>query len=201
MEDQFEHIETEAYPNSGQDEPQKKTGLMRFIVDVLETLVLATLLFLGINALTARIRVDGFSMEPTMHNGEFVLVNRLAYRIGTPDIGDVIVFHFPGDPEQEYIKRVIGLPDDRIVIGGRQVKVNGVILDEPYIAAPPIYEGSWVVPEDHLFVLGDNRNNSSDSHSWGVVPLMNVVGKAVFVYWPISDWGIVEHIRQVATTP
>lgn len=205
MGDQLEPMEVddpvEALVESGPQEQKEGTSFIRFVVDVIETLVLATLLFLGINALTARIRVDGFSMEPTFHNGEFVLVNRLAYKLGTPVLGDVIVFHFPGDPNQEYIKRIIGLPGDRIVIGDRQVKVNGMVLDEAYIAAPPIYEGNWVVPEDHLFVLGDNRNNSSDSHSWGAVPMVNVVGKAVFVYWPISDWGLVEHVNPGAAYP
>jgi signal peptidase I len=165
----------------------------RFFVDVVETLVFSLLLFALINTLTARIRVDGLSMEPTLHSGEFVIVNRLAYRLGEPEIGDVIVFHPPNDPEQEYIKRVIGLPGDEVVISNQQVMVNDRLLVEPYIAAAPRYESSWTVPEGSLFVLGDNRNNSSDSHSWGPVPLENVVGKAVIVYWPPSEWGLVEH--------
>jgi len=167
---------------------------VRFFVDVVETLVFSLLLFAVINSLTARIRVDGLSMEPTLHSGEFVIVNRLAYRLGQPKIGDVIVFHPPTDPEQEYIKRVIGLPGDEVVISKKQVRVNGRLLDEPYIAAPPRYDSSWTVPQDSLFVLGDNRNNSSDSHAWGPVPMQNVVGKAVVVYWPPSDWGLVEHV-------
>jgi len=168
--------------------------IVHFFVDVVETLVFSLLLFAVINALTARIRVDGMSMEPTLHSGEFVIVNRLAYRLGQPKIGDVIVFHPPTDPEQEYIKRVIGLPGDEVVISNKQVKVNGRLLDEPYIAAPPRYDSTWTVPEGSLFVLGDNRNNSSDSHAWGPVPLQNVVGKAVVVYWPPMDWGMVEHV-------
>jgi signal peptidase I len=166
---------------------------VRFFVDVVETLVFSLLLFALINTLTARIRVDGLSMEPTLHSGEFVIVNRLAYRLGEPKTGDVIVFHPPTDPEQEYIKRVIGLPGDEVVISDQQVQVNDRLLVEPYIASPPRYESSWEVPEGSLFVLGDNRNNSSDSHSWGPVPLENVVGKAVIVYWPPSEWGPVEH--------
>jgi signal peptidase I len=168
-------------------------GAVRFFVDVVETLVFSLLLFALINTLTARIRVDGLSMEPTLHSGEFVIVNRLAYRLGQPKTGDVIVFHPPTDPEQEYIKRVIGLPGDEVVISDQQVQVNDSLLVEPYIASPPRYESSWEVPEGSLFVLGDNRNNSSDSHSWGPVPLENVVGKAVIVYWPPSEWGPVEH--------
>jgi len=176
--------------------PQSSRGsLARFLLDVIETLVLAALLYLGINAVTERIRVDGFSMEPTMHNGEFVLVNRLAYKLNPILLGDVIVFHFPIDPEQEYIKRVIGLPGDRVVIANQEVIVNDSNLNEPYTAASPEYEGSWIVPAEHVFVLGDNRNNSSDSHTWGPVPMQNVVGKALFVYWPITDLGLVRHVN------
>jgi signal peptidase I len=184
---------TETAPEQASTE-SSRGKVARFFVDVVETLVFSLLLFALINALTARIRVDGLSMEPTLHSGEFVIVNRLAYRLGQPKIGDVIVFHPPTDPEQEYIKRVIGLPGDEVVISNKQVMVNGRLLDEPYIAAPPRYDSRWKVPEGSLFVLGDNRNNSSDSHAWGPVPLENVVGKAVVVYWPPSDWGLVEHI-------
>src|SRR5512136_283455 len=93
-----------------QVEPVKqKSGFWRFLLDVVETVVLSVLLFAGINAVSARIRVDGFSMEPTLNSGEFVVVNKLAYKLGRPKLGDVIVFRYPRDPEQEYIKRVIGL--------------------------------------------------------------------------------------------
>ena len=168
---------------------QNKPGALRVLVDIIETLVLSALLFAAINVISARIRVDGHSMLPTLNTGEFVIVNKLAYKIGGPEYGDIIVFHFPRDPEQEYIKRVIGLPGDRIVVANKHVQVNGTILNEPYIAAPPLYEADWTVPDDSLFVLGDNRNNSSDSHTWGAVPMDYVVGKALFIYWPIDKWG------------
>lgn len=170
-----------------------RSGFLRFVIDVLETLILSLLLFVGINALSARIRVDGYSMEPSLHSGEFVLVNKLAYRLGSPKQGDVIVFRFPLDPSQEYIKRVIGLPGDMVKVENGKVYVNGQALIEPYIAAKPNYIAERQVPENSLFVLGDNRNNSSDSHSWGAVPMENVIGKAVAVYWPLQDFGIISH--------
>ena len=173
--------------------PEGKGRVIRGFLDVLETLIFSLLLFAAINALTARIRVDGMSMEPTLYSGEFVIVNRLAYRWADPKPGDIIVFRFPRNPEQEYIKRIIGLPGDAIVIENKQVMVNEIVLDEPYIASPPRYESTWTVPENSLFVLGDNRNNSSDSHNWGPVPLENVIGKAVFIYWPPAEWGPVTH--------
>lgn len=185
------------HPVQSTENSDQKTGIGRFFIDLLETLVLSVLLFLGINAISARIRVDGFSMEPNLHTGQFVIVNKVAYKFGDPRQGDVIVFRYPFDPQQEYIKRVIGLPGDHILIEDGKVFVNGEPLEEPYIAAAPLYQNSITVPNDSLFVLGDNRNNSSDSHNWGPVPIEYVVGKAVVVYWPPTDWGLVQHAPAV----
>jgi signal peptidase I len=170
----------------------------RFLLDLTETVLLAVILFLGINAVSARVRVDGTSMQPTLQDGEYVLVNKLAYRFGTLERGDIIVFRFPMDPQQDLIKRVIGMPGDQVSIGGGQVSVNGNILDEPYIAAAPVYSGAWNIPEGYLFVLGDNRNDSSDSHSWGLVPMGNVIGKAILIYWPPVEWDLINHMKIAA---
>jgi signal peptidase I len=199
MQNDYSELPTvvETAPEEGA-EPKKGTSAWRFILDVLETIVLSVVLFLAINAVSARIRVDGFSMEPTLHNGEFVIVNKLTYRFSHPGIGDVIVFRYPRNPQEEYIKRVIGLPGDRVVVTNGQVSVNGYALNEPYIASAPRYNSDWTVPENSLFVLGDNRNNSSDSHNWGPVPMENVIGKALFVYWPPNEWGFIEHPTTVS---
>jgi signal peptidase I len=164
------------------------------LVDILETLVLAVILFLGINLVSARILVDGASMEPTLETGERVIVNRLSYKYGSPQRGDIIVFHFPRNPSEEYIKRVIGLPGDTVQVKNGSVYINNQHLDENYLDVKTNYTGTWQVPEGQLFVLGDNRNNSSDSHDWGTVPLNYVVGKAILVYWPPNDWGLIQHI-------
>ena len=195
--DQF-HTETISEP---QETEEKRSGFMRFVIDIIETLVLSIILFAAINAVSARIRVDGASMEPTLQSGEFVIVNKMAYMLGKPSIGDVIVFHFPRDPEQEYIKRIIGLPGDRVEIEDGQVYVNGQVLNEDYVAASPVYENAWDVPSDSLFVLGDNRNNSSDSHNWGSVPLDYVIGKATFIYWPPTEWGTVSQSQIASAAP
>lgn len=193
MEDKFKNESQATTPgveiSDDQTVEEGRSSFTSFLVDVLETLVLSVLLFLAINTISARIRVDGSSMEPTLQSGEFIVVNRLAYKFGEPELSDVVVFHFPGDPGLEYIKRVVGLPGDSIRIMDGTVFVNDQPLNEPYIAAQPRYNGSWNVPEDHIFVLGDNRNNSSDSHNWGAVPMENVIGEAFFVYWPPTDWG------------
>jgi signal peptidase I len=96
---------------------------------------------------------------------------------------------------------VIGLPGDKVRIGGGKVSLNGKPLDEPYIAAEPTYAGTWDVPEGYLFVLGDNRNDSSDSHSWGLVPMQNVIGKAVLIYWPPPEWDLINHMKIAAALP
>lgn len=189
MEPGLDHFHTEVTPEGNPEE--EGSSSWRFIKDVLETLILSVLLFVSINAISARIRVDGSSMVPTLQNGEFVIVNRLAYSLGEPDHGDVVVFHFPRDPDQEYIKRIIGLPGDHIRVMGGHVYVNDQKISEPYINAAPNYQGEWTVPAGQLFVLGDNRNNSSDSHNWGPVPLDDVVGQAIFIYWPLNQWGVI----------
>ena len=181
--------------NSESSQPkEKRSGFLRILVDILETLVLSVVLFVSINMISARIRVDGASMEPTLVTGEYVIVSRISYRLGSPQRNDIIVFHFPRDPKEEYIKRVIGLPGDQIEVRNGVVYVNGQALDETYLRVKMDYSGTWMVPADQLFVLGDNRNNSSDSHDWGTVPMDYVVGKAILVYWPPPSWGLVDHV-------
>jgi signal peptidase I len=190
---------SESQPDPSAEQP---TSLRRFLRDILETLVLSVILFLVINGISARIRVESISMQPTLYDGNFVLVNRIAYRLGEPGRGDVIVFRYPPDPEREpYIKRIIGLPGDVIHVENGKVLVNGFPLTESYIMADPNYQGTWQVPEGNLFVLGDNRNNSSDSHSWGFVPLENVIGKAEVVYWPPERWQTLHRSTASAASP
>jgi len=180
-----------------QTESQQPEDWKRFALDVLETVILAVVLYFGINAISARVRVDGLSMNPTLQNGEYVLVSRLAYKTGEPQRGDIIVFSFPIDQSQDLIKRVIGLPGETITIQNNEVLVNGMKLEEPYIAQPPVYSGEWTVGEGQLFVLGDNRNDSKDSHQWGLLPAENVIGKAMVIYWPPSEWKLVNHTQEM----
>ena len=172
---------------TGARQRSKSSGCVGFIIDTVETILLALVLFLVINTLSARVRVENVSMKPTLQPGEFLLVNRVAYKLGDPSIGDIVVFHAPGTSEMDYIKRIVGLPGDLVRINDGTVTVNDQPLYEPYIADPPNYNGEWVVPEGEYFVLGDNRNNSSDSHLWGFVPREDIVGKALLIYWPLSE--------------
>ncbi|HMK08700.1 MAG TPA: signal peptidase I [Anaerolineales bacterium] len=170
---------------------------LRFVGEALQTLLVAAVIFLGVNLVTARIRVEGSSMEPTLHDSELVVVNRLAYRWGEPQRGDIVIFRFPLDPERRFIKRIIGLPGEYVVIHGGRVTIDGVALDEPYIAAPPRYDGEWQIQPGQVFVLGDNRNNSSDSQTWGPLPIGQLIGKAVLVYWPPPNMGLIPHAGQL----
>ncbi len=189
---EFDPLSTESEENI-----PEKPNLLGVLIDILETLLLSVVLFFLINAVSARIRIDGSSMEPNLHHGEFVIVSKINYRFGEPERGDVVVFDFPRNITQEYIKRVIGLPGEHILIEDGNVYVNEIILSEPYLIMEPQYEGEWDVPENTLFVLGDNRNNSSDSHTWGTVPMSNVIGEALVVYWPPSSWGLINGTNPV----
>jgi signal peptidase I len=181
------------FPAAADFPAEQKSNWKQFVLDLVETLLLAVVLYFGINALSARVRVDGFSMNPTLQDGEYVLVSKISYFVGEPQRGDIIVFQFPGPSEQDLIKRIVGLPGDVVEVRAGQVYVNGQAVEEAYIAAKPLYEGQWQVPPDSLFVLGDNRNDSSDSHSWGMLPLDHVIGKAILIYWPPPEWNLINH--------
>lgn len=145
-----------------------------------------------INVSTARVRQDGYSMGTTLPNESYIVADRLAYLENDPQRGDIIIFRFPLAPGQSLIKRVIGLPGETIEVKDGIVMVNSVPLEEPYITEPPAYNGRWVVPEGQYFVLGDNRNDSRDSHQWGGLPHENIVAKAVWIYLPLDHFGKID---------
>ncbi len=162
--------------------------------EIVETVLLAMILFAVVNLTTARFRVHGSSMEPTLQEGEYLIVSKVVYQVHPPERGDIIVFRPPSGSE-DYIKRIIGLPGDRVEIRDGTVLVNGVALEESYTLSPAPYSGTWTLGTGQYFVLGDNRANSSDSHSWGVLPYENIIGKAWLCYWPPEKWGPVAHHR------
>lgn len=143
------------------------------------------------------VKVEGTSMLPTLEDQERVFINKFVYRLGLESIqrGDTVVFWFPGDPSKSYIKRVIGLPGDRVEVRAGFVFVNGYPVSEPYV--PEDYRDKSnmapaVVPENHYFVMGDHRSSSNDSRHWGPLPVRAIYGKAVFAYWPLERLGIVQ---------
>jgi signal peptidase I len=156
------------------------------------------------------VKVEGTSMLPYLHDGERIFVNKLIYYDDygwAPKVyrGDIVVFWFPEDPSKSYIKRVIGLPGDTVELNEGRVRVNGRELDESYLdpqfnmshaSRPPTY-----VKPGYYFVMGDNRDNSSDSRIWGLVPKKYVYGKALFRYWPLSTWAVIKRDMRNGSVP
>ena len=175
------------------DQPSGKSFWKGAFGEILQTLIMAVILYFAIDAVFERVMVLNISMQPTLYEGDLILVNKLAYKLGKMQTGDVVIFHNPNYLQEDYIKRLIGKPGDVVKVENGQVSVNGVILNEPYIAMVPNYSGEWTVPEDSIFVLGDNRNSSSDSHDWGFVPVEDLVGRALVVYWPMESMEILSH--------
>lgn len=200
--------------------PAKSGG--RAIREIVETLLLALVIFVGVRLIVLNFRVDGESMVPNLANGEMLLVNRnvyfhfdmnevidalpfverdgedIVYPFHPPERGDIVVFNPPVDsPDKPYIKRVIGLPGERVTFSNDHVFIDGIQLNEPYIieatGCTTRQVCDVVVPDGHVYVLGDNRNNSSDSRTFGVVDVDNIIGKAWIGYWPMDEIGIVDH--------
>ncbi len=166
----------------------------RILNEAIQTIALALVLFLIINSVSARIRVDGSSMEPSFQDGDYVIVNKLAYRSGELDHGDVIVFPFPLNREEDFIKRIIGLPGDTLSIVRGDVFLNGTRINEEYLLSDSRGDFEEIlVPQGTVFVMGDNRNDSSDSRVWGPLSIEEIIGKAVYRYWPFENIGAIEH--------
>jgi signal peptidase I len=206
--------ETETRVAVGAEITKKGGGLAW---ELLQTIVLTLAIFLGVRSVVQNFRVEGASMEPTLETAQYLLISKASYFhiegtpldrflpttrqgstdyvFGGPQRGDVVVFKAPTQPDKDFIKRIIGLPGDTILIKNGQVFVNGVPLDEAYIHYPATYTYPFdgqpkQIPDANYFVLGDNRPNSSDSHLGWVVPVDNLIGKAWISYWPPTDWAI-----------
>ena len=164
------------------------------IREIIATLLVALIIFLGVQATLESRIVEGQSMQPGLHNYERIMVIKALYWFGDPQRGDVIIFDSPQDPDRTLVKRVIALPGEEVEVRDGQVYITDVNdetfpLDEPYINEEPSYTyGPLVLLEDEYFVLGDNRNHSTDSHHWGILPSENIIGKTWLIYWPLSDW-------------
>lgn len=176
----------------------RSSGFGRLLREILETIVFVAVVFTFVNLASARFVVDGISMQPNFATGQYVVVSRLNYLFGEPELGDIVVFHYPTNPSQDYIKRIIGVPGDIVELRDQRVYVNGIMLNEPYINEPcspsNCPDRTWEVGPDQFFVMGDNRNNSTDSRSFSAVDRHFIVGEALFRYFPIPDIGIVNKI-------
>jgi signal peptidase I len=185
----------ETNPSITTPAPAKRTALSsvaHWARDLIISVVLAIFVILFIYQ---PVKVEGTSMMPTLDDQERIFINKFVYRFhfGNIERGDTVVFWFPGDPSKSYIKRVIGMPGDRVEVVDGKVIVNGEALVENYV--PPEFRdqssmSERAVPQDQYFVLGDHRSSSNDSRAWGMVPRRFIYGKAVFVYWPLDKMGL-----------
>lgn len=203
---------------------EPRRGSRGAVWEIVETLLLALFIFVAVRSVMLNFRVDGLSMEPTLDSGQMLLVNRqiyfhfdlnkivnllpfverdgehIIYPFHPPQRGDIVVLHPPVDQGKPYIKRVIGLPGERLSIHDGAVYINGQRLEEPYLnSIATSWPGSLgdqeiVIPPDSVFVMGDNRNNSTDSRVFGTVKIDEIIGKAWISYWPT------EHL-DIITTP
>ena len=186
MADQGTQMQAEEQPR-----PRVRSALRELVETVLLTLLIYVLVrhFLFENYM-----VVGHSMDTTLENEQYLVVSKLAYRLHDPQRGDIVVFRDPKNSDRKLIKRVIGLPGEVLEIRQGQIFIDQQQLDERYITNPGRYSvPPTPIPADHYYVLGDNRNNSSDSHNWGTLPSEKIVGKAWLSYWPPHAWGLVSH--------
>jgi len=183
-------------PASVQTTAQPQPTAWGIARELIETVVLSLIIFLLIRQVVQNYRIENHSMEPNFYEGQFVLVNKLAYKLGQPERGDVLVFHNPGNTSEDYIKRIIGLPGDTVLVQNGVVYLNGEPLAEDF-PHNPIPAGDYMPPvtvgDNQLFVMGDNRPNSSDSRVFGPISQDLVVGQAWLRIWPLNKFGIVQH--------
>ena len=163
-----------------------------FLREALITIAMAVVIFFILQSTVSNFVIVETCMEPNFVEDERILVNKVIYRFGEPERGDVIILHPPLNPETLFIKRVVGLPGETVEVKDGTVYINGKKLDEPYIKEPPRYTMSETkIPQNEYFVLGDNRNNANDSHNGWTVPRQSIIGKAWLSVWPISEWELI----------
>jgi len=180
-----------------------RTGFKAILFDILETLLLTIVIYAVLSTFIGRFKVLSVSMEPNLYEGQYLLISKQTHKIWPLKRGGVVVFRFPRNPNKNYVKRIIGLPGEKVELCDGKLYINDEFSPEPWIAGQT---GGTFRPrqigEDEYFVMGDNRNNSSDSRAWGAVSNQHIIGKALFCYWPPEHWGPIQHRpKPTPTTP
>ena len=194
-----------AQPAVSSPPPAQQKSLFR---DTLEIVFLALALYLVIQYAVQTVHVLGTSMYGTLHDQDLLVASKISYKLHAPQRGDIIIFKPPNDDARDFIKRVIAVPGDRLRIDKGTVYINGEVLKEPYLPERWTLNNTWppdgrevIVPPDHYFVLGDNRNHSSDSRTFGYIDINEILGKAEVRIWPIGDAGLLNSHPTLAAAP
>jgi len=186
------------------DKNKASASLFAVFLDLAQSFIIALIIFVIVyNFIAQPHRVRGDSMLPNFQSEEYLLTEKLSYQFGEPKRGDVVVLQYPENPNVDFIKRIIGLPGETLLIQEGHVYINDSLLQESYLPGSTVTSGNGVIkqgipyeiPQDNYVVMGDNRSRSSDSRTWGTVPQDLIVGKAFFVYWPIDNFGIVANAK------
>jgi signal peptidase I len=177
-------------------------GIGSFIWELARVVIIAFVVMLAFRLFVAEpFIVSGSSMVPNFHNREYLIINKIGYRLHQPERGNVIVFKYPRDTSQYFIKRIIGLPGEKVKVADGRVTIyndkhpDGQVLDEPYLPNQDVTfggEGTVTLGSDEYFVLGDNRQASSDSRVWGILPKSDIVGQVWLRVFPLGDFGIIK---------
>jgi len=195
MDDEFNQLTAEEEEELPTPRPSRGRGIVRLVRELLETILPALLIALLINVFVGQAtRVEGQSMEPNLHSEQRLVVEKLSYRFHGPQRFDIVVLKMPRQGEELLIKRVIGLPGETVEIRDGQVYVDGNLLAEPFTdqSTHPGRNDKFTVPPLHIYVMGDNRDRSNDSRSFGSVPIDDVIGRAWLSYWPPEQIGFVQ---------
>lgn len=223
--DHISYKDTWEYVTPPETEYTPTVTVRSVVKELLETALYILLVFVIVRSMVQNFKIEGSSMEPSLHSGQYILVNKLVYfnfdrnaplrllpgnedvpehrvyPLGLPERGDVVVFEYPNDVRKDYIKRVIGLPGETVEVKEGHVYINGTELDEPYLKGKltncnpgtECSRGPVTVPEHTIFVMGDNRSNSSDSRDWNALNLEHLIGEAWILYYPLDDLGSIPH--------
>jgi signal peptidase I len=184
-------------PRAASAAPAATTNASSLLREVFEVVVLAVILYFGISFAVQAVHVEGLSMYATLDDNDYLIANKIDYRLHAPQRGDIIILRPPADNSKDFIKRVIALPGEKLLIRDSVVYINGHILDEPYLPEAWTTLNNWpsnnsdgqVMKSDEYFVMGDNRNRSQDSRIFGPIGRERIDGRAWFRIWPLDHFG------------